>query len=455
MLLSSCKKNDDYIFSQTPDQRINSALAKYQAQLTGAANGWKGYIQNNQGQTFAFYFIFTNDNRVKMLSDFTGQSAVTLQDAGYNFREQQQPTLIFDTYSYVHVLADPNEANAGIFADVNISRPTVLNTWYYAENGLSQPDISKGLSTDFEFIIDESLIKQDTIQMIGKVNGSKLTFIRATKAEADIFTSGQWNSSLVGGYLNKEFLTYYTRLNIAGNLFDVHAYSDTTLTFSWVDAGSNTITKTVGFTPTVLNGGFTHGIKLSDTVTNGSIVLDTISITSWDANSRTLNISANNVAGTFNETVMPLQIDQGAPNRWNRYAANNGGYWASWDGFYVNGVRDAYNNNKDGIATRYFYLAFFPPGYIGTTFNGLAPIFLTADYTNLTLSYAEDISFTIPGGIIKFKLRNNYGYPTTGGPGETLNQFAIPEGYYLVQIDDTHYDMVSAKDGKAWISWFF
>ena len=27
--------------------------------------------------------------------------------------------------------------------------------------------------------------------------------------------------------------------------------------------------------------------------------------------------------------------------------------------------------------------------------------------------------------------------------------------YYFVQISETQYDMVSAKDGKTWISWFF
>jgi hypothetical protein len=28
-----------------------------------------------------------------------------------------------------------------------------------------------------------------------------------------------------------------------------------------------------------------------------------------------------------------------------------------------------------------------------------------------------------------------------------------PNGYYLVQINADKYDMVSAKDGKAWITW--
>ena len=45
-----------------------------------------------------------------MFSDFDSTSAVTLQESSYRLKAEQQPTLIFDTYSYVHVLADPNEA---------------------------------------------------------------------------------------------------------------------------------------------------------------------------------------------------------------------------------------------------------------------------------------------------------------------------------------------------------
>ncbi|UAY50779.1 DUF4302 domain-containing protein [Ferruginibacter albus] len=455
VFLSACKKEEDAVFNQSPDDRINEALAKYQAQLTGAENGWKGFIRNSKGQTYAFYFVFTNDNRVKMLSDFTAQSAITLQDAGYRFREQQQPTFIFDTYSYIHVLADPNEANTGIFADVNISRPTVLNTWYYKQNDLPIPDISKGLQTDFEFIVDESLIQQDTIRMIGKTNGSLLTFVRATKAEADIFNAGKWNSSLVGGYLNKEFLTYYSRLAVNGNLFDVHSYSDSTLMFSWLDGNDSIIYKEVGFTQTVSPDGFTHGIRLLQPVNNGTININTLNITSWDATTRTLNITANNTAGTLTETTLPLKIDTTLPSKWINFALDNGGYWASWDGFYVNGTRDAYNNNKDGINTRYFYLSYFPADVLGSQYNALAPIFLNSTYTTLTLDYIQEMPFTDSLGYLKFSLQTNFGYPTTGDPGLTLSQFIIPEGYYLVRLDDGHYDMVSAKDGKAWLSWFF
>jgi hypothetical protein len=33
---SACKKDDNHVFNQTPDERLNQALANYQSQLSGA-----------------------------------------------------------------------------------------------------------------------------------------------------------------------------------------------------------------------------------------------------------------------------------------------------------------------------------------------------------------------------------------------------------------------------------
>src|SRR5215216_4660860 len=142
---SACRKYDDHIFDKSPDERINEAIASYQSTLTGAANGWKAFIKTDSGKgsTYSFYFKFSTDNRVKMYSDFDSTSAVTPQESSYRLKAQQQPTLIFDTYSYVHVLADPNEGvvladNFVLFANVNGG------------------PIGQGLLSDFEFIIDNA-----------------------------------------------------------------------------------------------------------------------------------------------------------------------------------------------------------------------------------------------------------------------------------------------------------
>ncbi|HOZ78281.1 MAG TPA: DUF4302 domain-containing protein, partial [Ferruginibacter sp.] len=107
LAVSSCRKVDDSsVFGQSPDQRINETLAKYQAQLSGAQYGWKGIVATNEGGNFTFYFSFNDSNRVKMLSSFDSVSATVLKESSFRLKALQQPSLLFDTYSYIHQLAD-------------------------------------------------------------------------------------------------------------------------------------------------------------------------------------------------------------------------------------------------------------------------------------------------------------------------------------------------------------
>ncbi len=86
--LSACKKKDKSVFDKSPDDRINETLAAYQAQLSGAQNGWKALIKvdSGKGATYSFYFKFNDANRVVMLSDFDSLSAVTPKESSYPFK---------------------------------------------------------------------------------------------------------------------------------------------------------------------------------------------------------------------------------------------------------------------------------------------------------------------------------------------------------------------------------
>lgn len=428
-LLSACKKDTDYIFDQTPDERINASLAKYQSILSGAENGWKAYIKvaNDAKSVYSFYFKFNAANRVTMVSDFDTVSAKTVQESGYRLRQQQQPTLIFDTYSYVHVLADPNEDNLGVVSNVNGG------------------PVGQGLLSDFEFIFDKDSITVDTLKMLGKVNGATLTLVRASKAEADFFTGGQW-TNLVAKYISN-FLTYYQRLTIDGISYDVRLDNQNrTITFSWLDGGGNLQSHTTTFYNTSV------GLVLTSPLVNGAQTIGELSVDNWNSTTQTLTVKSGTKTGELKETILPVKIDTDAPNRWIQYVIDNDGYWAAWDGFHVNGVDDAYAINS---IAKYYYLVYWPEYDPGNDF--FAPIFLDATNTSLTLKYGAATTHSIGAdGLIKFTVVGSYGtYPTTGPARLTRNQLVIPEGYYLVQTSLTTYDMVSAKDGKAWITWFF
>lgn len=431
-IFSACKKNDDYVFKQSPDERINAAIASYQSKLTTADNGWKALITVNggNGATFSFYFKFSDQNRVKMFSDFDSTSAVTIQESSYRLKAEQQPTLIFDTYSYVHVLADPNEGNVVVQANINGG------------------PVGKGLLSDFEFIFDNAKIKADTIELLGKVNNSKLVLVKATKAEGDAYNGGQ----LGAGFSINKILTYFKRLTIGSQLIDVSVNTVTrTFTFTWLDANGNAQTFSTTYYLTV------GGIVLTNPLVIGTLSVKSFTNISWDPTAQTVNFTANSTPATIKGVVVPLKVDVGAPKRWYDYAVNNGGvYWTSFNGFHANGVDDAFGiKSLVSGANTYYYLIYWPKYAAANDFFG--PIFLNAARTGLSLLYGTapkaPPTYTADGRAI-FVILGNYGaYPATGAAGQSRTLLYNTSGHYFVQTGPTTFDMVNAADGKSWITW--
>lgn len=439
VLFTACKKETNRIFSESFDERINSSLAKYQAVLTDAPYGWKAFITTDHGNggTYSFYMRFNDSNQVTMLSDFDTSFAVTPKTSGYRIRQQQQPTLIFDTYSYVHILADPNE-NAVIFSNVN--------------NGA----IGQGLLSDFEFIINPETLTGNTIRLTGKVNGAELVMIKATQQEANTFLNGQW--VLLETFLTKKLLTYYKRVTIGGIQYDIsNNPADKTVTFQTVD-GANVLQHTTGYYNTL------EGIVLYDPLPTAAGDISTINIGNYDANSNTLNVTVGSENTTITETVFPLPgaLQTDAPEEWWNFAIDNGEtYWISFSGFHVDGVDDAYNirglTGAGGFS--YYYLIYWPEYDPG--FNDLfGPVFLTPDQSGITLLYAAAPGTPVftADGILKFKSLGNYGtYPTSSAnpARKTRNLLFQNAGFYFVKVSETQYDMVSALNGRAWLRWDF
>jgi hypothetical protein len=418
-LVSSCKKEDDPVFAKSPDERLKEKLDEYQAQLAGAQNGWKGLLITNggNGSTHSFYFKFNNENRVSMLSDFDSLSAVTLKESSFRLKALQQPGLVFDTYSYLHVLSDPNDAvNGGVRGG--------------------------GLLSDFEFYFDTT--SADTVRLVGRQNGSRLTLVRASQAEQDAYNSGQ----LAAGLSLNKILTYFKRLTIGSQLYDVKIDPvNRQFVFSWLDGSGNLQTFSTGYY--FIAG----GVVFTDPFTNGSQTISGFDNITWTQSTETINLTVNNTAATVTGIVVPLKVDVSAPRRWWDHAVNNGAtYWISLKGFHVNGVDDAF-----GIQTlpRYFYLAYWPDYDPGN--DVFAPIFLNTAGTGLELQYgtAPVPNFTTDGRAI-FQYLGDYGpYPGSGPAGQSRALLYNPNGYYFVQTSATTYDMVSAANGKSWISWEF
>lgn len=429
---ASCKKDDSPAFEKSADERINESLTKYQTALVGADNGWKAFIYPKGGGTFFFYFKFDAQNRVKMYSTFDSASAVTLNESSYRLKALQQPSLIFDTYSYVHVLADPNE-NVGVFARINAG------------------PVGVGLQSDFEFYFDSTYT--DSITLVGRFNESRAVLIKATKQEADAYNNRELGRSLQFENINR-YQNYFKRVTIGGVVYEIQVDPiGRTITLSWLGPGGVLQTFTTDYYYALT------GVVFVNPLVNGSTTITGFNNLTWNANTTTLGFSVNGTATTVVGSGQPLRVDLNAPRRWWQYAIDNGGtYWISLNGFHVNGVDDAFNINSLMSGSNSYYYLIYWPEYNGSNNDFFGPIFINPAGTSLVLAYGtapRPPTFTSDGRAIFVQLGNYGPHPTTGPAAQTRALLYQPNGFYFVQTGPQTYDMVNATDGKSWLTWEF
>lgn len=175
ILFAACKKDKTTsLFGEKPEERMEKALAEYKATLTGSTYGWKTVVYPSAGGGYSFYFRFGTNDRVTMYSDVTLDAAGTGKESTYRLKAVQRPSLLFDTYSYLHLLSDP---------DPNV---------YGGQTG-------SGYSVDFEYAIDS--VSADIIKLTGISFDTKMILVKATQAEAEAYTAGSF-ANLIGGMEN-------------------------------------------------------------------------------------------------------------------------------------------------------------------------------------------------------------------------------------------------------------
>jgi len=426
LVFSSCKKENTRVFDQSPDTRINDALTQYGSALTSSAAGWNATIKTGTGGIYHFHFRFNESNRVFMYADINLETATTAKESSYRLKALQTPALIFDTYSYLHILADPNGSVNG------------------GANG-------QGLISDFEFAFDS--LAADSILLTGRVNGTKLKLIKATQQDFDAWQNGQWANVLAFENINK-IQNYFKRVNIGGVNYDLKVDPVArTILFTWVDGNGNLQQFVTAYNYN------SSGVVFDTPFNAGSQTINGFEVVSWNAGNFTLNIKVNGTPATIAGATQPLKVDLGAPQRWRQYAINNGGlYWISVNGFTINGVEDAFGiKTLKTDSSQYFYLLYWPVPS-GQTFDALAPTFLIPSQNALDLIYGIAVTPTFsPDGRAVFSYLSDVvgPYPSTGPAALTRTQLLLPQGYYFIQTGPTTYDMVSALDARAWISWQF
>jgi hypothetical protein len=209
VLFSSCVKEVDPVFPEPPDVRLQRTLTAYRTAMIQAP-GWKMFVypeglqsQDIEVGGLTYYLRFPDSNRVSMISDFRPDMAATPKESGYRIRADQRPTLVFDTYSYIHVAADP---------DPEVSQSPTSTGGF-------------GWGTDFEFEFD-SAEPQDTLYMEGTFNKSDALMIPVSQEEIDAAFGGRLAEMVQNSrdFINSGPFLYFTgadnsQIEVSFNLF--------------------------------------------------------------------------------------------------------------------------------------------------------------------------------------------------------------------------------------------
>jgi Domain of unknown function (DUF4302) len=171
----SCKKSEiEPLFSESANLRAANQVAAYKKQLSDAQYGWRGVYYPNGGQDggYTFYLKFDDKGNVSMYSDLVDFTAQVPFATTFQVKALQKPTLIFDSYSYLHELVNPDyNGGTGALADLELAYVSATDT---------------------------------KITLKGVLNNTQMELTKLTQTEADALTKGTFANTISGtdDYLN-------------------------------------------------------------------------------------------------------------------------------------------------------------------------------------------------------------------------------------------------------------
>jgi hypothetical protein len=256
LLATACQREEDNIFSDTPEARMQKAIAEYKTLLTGSSDGWlMDYYPEKNHSTggYGMYAKFNTDGTVGVACEIkTNLNAFTSASSEWDITGEQGPLLTFYTFNEVmHYFSDPK-----------------------------QSDID-GLGGDYEFTVMRAV--QDTIVLKGKKNYNKLVMYRVKSGQdpIEVLKQSAAMTDLVAGANNFKILKNGAQVATTAQVSNVRV-----LRFTSKDADNKDVTESITytFTPT--------GIRLYEPVVVEGVALNAFS---WDDETKTYTATDANV----------------------------------------------------------------------------------------------------------------------------------------------------------------
>lgn len=403
-LFGGCNKFQDFPESSI-DERINERMELYSNYLIGAPFGWKAYLLTKSGLQKNFTFRFNNQNRV--FTTLEDDKSLT-EESSYRLKYLQRPALIFDTYSLLHLLSDPDASvYGGVFAE--------------------------GMQSDFEFHFVNAT--EDRIELRGVFNESKLIFIKANSALDATNTFDDMDAMLATLLKLK---TYFKRTVIDGLEFEVDLNPN--------DRRFGLVYYEEGFAVRNMSSFYVVGdeINFYDPIILGVDTIRKLTDVSFNP-SGYLSVNFGQVNLQITESVEPLFYDKTVISRfWASDRQLSFGYWSR------DAVKDYLNESSiatiTGLNQQIMWMDFNPS------------IDLLGYARNFSLEYGPAIRVTLDytTGIVKYVYAGSLG---TMNPlaqrniaVEAAQNFTDPNGLYIIEKGASVYDLVTVTDARKWVS---
>jgi hypothetical protein len=129
--LTACTEKTPHVFDLSPDERAQEQLVQYQQALCSAPCGWLVTVGTQDvgvaGGAYRFWMTFKPNNRVTMYADVDASTAATPKESSYRLKQMQYPTLMFDTYTYIHIPDDPGTIITGATVGLGLLSDSDVN----------------------------------------------------------------------------------------------------------------------------------------------------------------------------------------------------------------------------------------------------------------------------------------------------------------------------------------
>jgi hypothetical protein len=129
--MCACVEKNQPVFDLSPDERAQAQLEQYQQILCSAPCGWLVTVgsqdEGTAGGAYRFWIKFEPNNTVTMYADVDSTTAATPKQSTYRLKHMQYPTLLFDTYSYIHLPDDPGAPISGATSGKGLTSDSDVN----------------------------------------------------------------------------------------------------------------------------------------------------------------------------------------------------------------------------------------------------------------------------------------------------------------------------------------